>query len=146
MRPGSPELAAFAHDSRAWVSTDEADLPVAYLLVEIVDGDAHIEQVSVHPEHAHRRIGQSLIEVAADWAARQALAALTLTTYAEVPWNAPYYERLGFRILHDADLGGGLRYARRLEAARGLDRWPRVAMRLDIGSDSLQAANSQEPL
>jgi len=33
--------------------------------------------------------------------------ALTLTTFAEVPWSAPYYERCGFRPLADAELTGG---------------------------------------
>lgn len=65
--PTIAELAAFARDGRAWVSTDHADKPVAYLLVEVVDGDAHIEQVSVHPDYAHRRIGESLMDVAAAW-------------------------------------------------------------------------------
>lgn len=87
--PPLAELAAFAQDGRAWVSTDHADKPVAYLLVDVVDGDAHIEQVSVHPDYAHRRIGESLVDVAAAWAQQHGMAALTLTTYADVPWNGP---------------------------------------------------------
>ncbi len=59
----------------------------------------------------------------ADW------APLTLTTFAEVPWNAPYYRRLGFRVLDDAALTPGLRAIRAHEAALGLDAWPRVCMR-----------------
>lgn len=123
------ELAAFARGGRAWVSTDQADKPVAYLLVEVVDGDAHIEQVSVHPHYAHRRIGKSLMDVASAWAQQHGMAALTLTTYAEVPWNGPYYQRLGFRVVPANELGAGLRAVRRAETARGLDRWPRVVMR-----------------
>jgi hypothetical protein len=49
-----------------------------------------------------------------------------------VPWNAPYYERLGFRRLADADLTPGLREIRAEEAAHGLDGWPRLAMRRDL--------------
>jgi hypothetical protein len=37
------------------------------------------------------------------WAQRHGLAALTLTTFTDVPWNMPYYERLGFRHLCDID-------------------------------------------
>lgn len=55
--------------------------------------------------------------------------ALTLTTFAEVPWNAPYYERCGLRPLADAELTGGLREIRAREATYGLDRRPRVCMR-----------------
>ncbi|MFE0025627.1 GNAT family N-acetyltransferase [Amycolatopsis sp. NPDC059021] len=134
--PSIEELAAFQRAGRAWVCTDEHDRPVAYVLAEVVDGFAHIEQVSVRPSHAHRGLGRSLIDVVDAWAAEQGLAGLTLTTYATVPWNAPYYQRLNFEIVADAELSDGLRTIRRHEAARGLDAWPRVAMRraLDVHS------------
>jgi GNAT superfamily N-acetyltransferase len=127
--PGSvAELAAYQADGRAWVSVDDGDRPVAYLVAEVVDGHAHVEQVSVRPSHARRGLGSALIETLAEWARERGLAALTLTTFSAVPWNAPYYERLRFRVLEEAEIGAGLREIRRAEAARGLDAWPRVAM------------------
>lgn len=126
------DLALFQEDGRAWVVTGEADDPVAYLLVEVVDGDAHIEQVSVHPGHARQGLGRTLLDTAAAWAEERGLAALTLTTFAQVPWNAPYYERLGFQILTEDQMSGGLLRIRDREAARGLARWPRVTMRRTI--------------
>ena len=92
----------------------------------------HIEQVSVHPDSARRRVGRALIEHAAGRAAADGLAALTLTTFASVPWNAPYYLRCGFRILDDTELTPALRAIRQHEAELGLDRWPRVCMRRDL--------------
>lgn len=127
--PGSvPELAVFQQDGRAWVSVDESDRPVAYLLAEVVDGYAHVEQISVRPSHARRGLGRALIDHLDAWAAERDLPGLTLTTFTAVPWNAPYYARLRFRVLVDAELTDGLREIRRHEAARGLDAWPRVAM------------------
>ncbi|MET8997865.1 GNAT family N-acetyltransferase [Amycolatopsis sp. NPDC004169] len=127
--PGSvAELAAYQSAGRAWVSVDAEDRPVGYLVADVVDGCAHIEQVSVRPSHARRGIGRALIETLAEWAAGRGLPALTLTTFESVPWNAPYYERLRFRVIPDAEIGAGLRSIRRAEAARGLDTWPRVAM------------------
>ena len=126
--PTLGELASFQKDGRAWVVTDGADNPVAYLLVEVVDGNAHIEQVSVDPSHSRRGLGKALLDTAAAWAQERGLAALTLMTYAEVPWNAPYYERLGFQALADDRMSSGLRRIREQEAARGLARWPRVTM------------------
>ncbi|MEV6876968.1 GNAT family N-acetyltransferase [Amycolatopsis sp. NPDC051128] len=127
--PGSvAELAKYQADGRAWVSVDDGDRPVAYLVAEVVDGHAHVEQVSVRPSHARRGLGSALIETLAAWAVSRGLPALTLTTFAAVPWNAPYYERLRFRVLEDAEIGDGLREIRRAEVARGLDAWPRVAM------------------
>jgi GNAT superfamily N-acetyltransferase len=127
-------LAAFQQDGRAWVITDHADRPVAYLLVDVVDGNAHVEQVSVHPDHARQGLGRMLLDTAAAWARQHGLAALTLTTYANVPWNAPYYERLGFRIMTEDQITEGLRRIREHEQARGLARWPRVTMRRPVGS------------
>jgi GNAT superfamily N-acetyltransferase len=127
--PGSvAELAEYQADGRAWVGVDVGDRPVAYLVAKVVDGHAHIEQVSVRLSHARRGLGAALIETLAEWARSRGLPALTLTTFAAVPWNAPYYERLRFRVLPEAELGDGLRAIRRAEAARGLDAWPRVAM------------------
>lgn len=111
---------------------------VAYLLSEPVDGVEHVEQVSVHPRAARRRIGEALIEHAADRAREAGSEALTLTTYKDVPWNAPYYARIGFRVLAEAELTPGLRKIRAHEAELGLDRWPRVAMRRDLSPGGLQ--------
>jgi GNAT superfamily N-acetyltransferase len=130
--PSVEGLREYAADGRVWVRTDEADRPVAYLLAEVVDGCAHLEQVSVHPDRAHQRLGQELLEHLTAWARERGLPAITLTTYAEVPWNGRYYERLGFRFLDDAQLTPGLRRIRRAEVERGLDRWPRAAMRRDL--------------
>lgn len=100
----------------------------AYLLAEPLDGTLHVEQVSVHPDFARRRLGRALLEDAAATARRAGLPALTLTTFVEVPWNGPYYERCGFRWLAEEELTPGLRAVRRAERARGLDRWPRGCM------------------
>jgi ribosomal protein S18 acetylase RimI-like enzyme len=128
-------LAGYMLDGRAWVATTEAgdDPPVAYLIADIVDGNLHVEQVSVHPRRGRRGIGRLLLDHLAEHAAATDVPALTLTTFADVPWNAPYYVRCGFRVLADADLTPGLRAVREHEAAHGLDRWPRVCMRRDLG-------------
>jgi N-acetylglutamate synthase-like GNAT family acetyltransferase len=102
---------------------------VGYLLADPLDGNAHIEQVSVHPDHGRRGLGRSLVEHLAAWANERGMPALTLTTFADVPWNAPYYERCGFKRLSQDELTPGLRDKQEHEAARGLDRWPRVCMR-----------------
>jgi GNAT superfamily N-acetyltransferase len=131
--PGSiGELAPYAKDSRAFVAVNAADRPVGYLLLDVVDAAAHIEQVSVHPDHARRGIGRALIERAEVWARDRGLSALTLTSYLEVPWNGPYYERLGFHYLTPDEETQGLRSIRDHERQSGLDAWPRACMRRDL--------------
>ena len=131
--PSIPDLISFQQDGRAWVITDGADRPVAYLLIDMVDGNAYVEQVSVHPEHARRGLGRTLLDTAAAWAEQHGLSALTLSTYSNVPWNAPYYERLGFQIMTEDQISDGFRRLRELEQARGLAGWPRVIMRRPVG-------------
>ena len=126
------ELAAYRRAGRAWAAVGETGHLAAYLIADLVDGNVHIEQVSVHPGSARRGVGRSLLDHAAGQAAAAGIRALTLTTFSEVPWNAPYYERCGFRRLDEAELTPGLRAIRRREAERGLDRWPRVCMRRDL--------------
>lgn len=113
----------------------------AYVIVDVLDrpgpGDgpgrsAHIEQVSVDPAFAGRRLGARLIDHVADEARRRGLDAVTLTTFRHVPWNAPYYERCGFRSLADDELGPGLRRVRAREEVHGLDPVGRVCMRREL--------------
>lgn len=125
--PSVEDLAVFQSAGRCWVWDDDGTV-AAYVLAEEVDGFGHVEQVSLLPSYARRGWGRALIETVGEWAAERGLSGLTLTTFAEVPWNAPYYERLGFRVLADEEQGPRLREIRRTEIARGLDRWPRVAM------------------
>jgi GNAT superfamily N-acetyltransferase len=127
--PGSvDELTPYAADGRAFVSADADDQPTAYLLLDLVDGAAHIEQVSVHPDQARRGLGRALIDHATSWAVARGFGALTLTTYVDVPWNGPYYERLGFRYLSADEETPRLRAVRERERASGLDAWPRACM------------------
>lgn len=123
------ELARYHGSGLAWVAADDSGAPVAYLIADRVDGNLHVEQVSVHPDRARRGIGRLLLDHLADHALSEGAPALTLTTFTEVAWNAPYYARCGFRLLGDAELTPGLRLIRSRETAHGLDRWPRACMR-----------------
>jgi len=123
-------LEAYRRAGRAWVAVN--DRPVAYLIADPIDGNLHVEQVSVHPDSARRGIGRTLLDHVAGRARADGIPALTLTTFADVPWNAPYYERCGFRCLAEAELTPGLREVRDREAKHGLDRWPRVCMRREL--------------
>ena len=110
------------------VAVDAADAPVGFVRVELLDGGPHLEQVSVHPDHAGRRLGAALLSAAECWAQSQGYRRMTLTTFCEVPWNGPYYARLGWVPLPEGEWGPGLAAARQHERDLGLDRWPRQAM------------------
>lgn len=125
-------LSGYRRAGRAWVAADEYDEPVGFVVADVVDGHVHIEQVSVHPAHAGQRIGAMLLDHVAGWATDQDLAGMTLITFRGVPWNAPYYERLGFRELADSEVTPGLAA---LKAAEGGNLMARVCMLRELDYD-----------
>ncbi len=64
---------------------------------------AHLEQLSVHPDHAGRGIGRALLRAACHWAEAHGYTDLTLATYRDIPWNGPFYASEGFVELGPVD-------------------------------------------
>ena len=101
---------------------------IGYLQVEVIDGAPHLEQVSVRPKYMRQGIGTALVEAACSWAKDRGYRVITLCTFADVPWNAPFYTRLGF--IEATELTPGLRERRQAEVGYGLDRMGRrIVMR-----------------
>ena len=125
-------LTQYALDDRSWVAIDDAGSAIGYVLVDVVDGCAHIEQVSVRPDRQGEGVGRALLERVRQWAIATDRIAVTLTTFGDVPWNRPLYEHLGFRVLSETEIGPELRAVSATEALHGLDPATRVCMRLDI--------------
>ena len=69
---------------------------VGFAHVLEIDGEAHLEQLAVDPAHARQGYGRSLVEAAKVEASRRGYDRLTLRTYADVAWNAPFYVTCGF--------------------------------------------------
>jgi GNAT superfamily N-acetyltransferase len=72
------------------------DPPVGLCRIDPLDDGAHLEQLSVHPDHGRRGIGRALLRGAIGWADAHDYEELTLVTYREVPWNGPFYASEGF--------------------------------------------------
>ena len=131
-----PEDYAEAHEAgRLLVAVTETDAIIGFVRIEIVDHAAHVDQVSVHPDHQGRGVGASLLQAAERWARSQGYTRMSLTTFQDVAWNGPYYARLGWVVLPEREWGPELAAARQHERDLGLDRWPRQAMIKLLGSD-----------
>ena len=124
-------LADFLSSGRLWVAVD-GDLAVGWAAAAVVDDAAHLDQLSVLPSHGRRGLGTALVEQVCRWAASEGYAAVTLSTFRDLGWNAPFYERLGFRALGEDELTPGLVAVRAHEAELGLDVDARVVMRRDV--------------
>ncbi|MEW6733278.1 MAG: GNAT family N-acetyltransferase [Acidobacteriota bacterium] len=118
-------------DNRLWVATLYGASPVGFALVEMIDDMAHLEELDVNPQHGQRGIGTKLVKTVCEWARIKGIAAITLTTFREIPWNAPFYQKLGFRILEIEELTRGLMERIELEESHGLSRELRVVMQYD---------------
>ncbi|WP_369133069.1 GNAT family N-acetyltransferase [Modestobacter sp. I12A-02662] len=122
-----PPPASAAERARAW-RVLVAGRPVqGFAVLELVDGAVHLEQLSVHPAAGRRGIGGALLAAVVTAARESGADRVTLLTYADVPWNAPFYARHGWRV--STRLTPGLRALRAREVELGLDRHgERVAM------------------
>ncbi|WP_342024327.1 GNAT family N-acetyltransferase [Arthrobacter citreus] len=109
--------------------------PVGFARLEEVDGQAHLEQLSVHPDAAGAGVGRALVEAALTWARTRGYTSMTLCTFAGVPFNAPFYASCGFAEVRNP--GGELAALREHERQLGLDALgERVAMRADLDPSS----------
>jgi GNAT superfamily N-acetyltransferase len=115
-----------------WVARTASGEPVGFALLELVDGAVHLEEIDVDPAHGRRGIGRALLDAVVAWAEQAGHPAVTLTTFRDIPWNAPFYARAGFRVLGMGELGPELASLVHEEAARGLDPSQRVVMRRDL--------------
>ncbi len=120
---------------------DFAGRPVGFAAADIRDGYGHLMELDVLPEHAGHRLGARLVDAVCDWAGAQGCAAVTLSTFRDVPWNAPYYARMGFRELPRA-LWGHRHWRTWLAQAEGgrLDMARRCLMVIDVAADRLPVA------
>jgi len=110
-----------------WVAVDGAT-PVAFLAARATEDDLHIDEVDVLRDRQGAGLGRRLIGEAVAAARSRGCQAVTLTTFGDVPWNAPFYARLGFAIWDDPP--EAVVAIVRSEEARGLKN--RVAMRLAL--------------
>jgi GNAT superfamily N-acetyltransferase len=96
--PGTPEEFA-----AALVVLVAGDPPVGLCRIDGVGDGAHLEQLSVHPEHGRRGIGRALLRAGIEWARAHDYEELTLTTFRDVAWNGPFYASEGFVETGPAD-------------------------------------------
>ncbi|MBP7817715.1 MAG: GNAT family N-acetyltransferase [Phenylobacterium sp.] len=109
-----------------WVSEADDGTVTGFVATEPLDDALHILEMAVHQDHQRQGIGARLMAAALDHGKRASYPAATLTTFRTIPWNAPFYARLGFLILDEPS--PALQAILAEEAARGLT--DRCAMRL----------------
>jgi len=126
------QLREYQRHGGVWVAATAEGGIAAFVLSKEVDGAAYIAEIDVHPAHARQGLGRALFEVLKRQARERGYPAMLLTTFRDVPWNAPNYERWGFRVMRDDEVGPGLRAIREQETRAGLPPASRVCMVLPL--------------
>lgn len=81
------------------VAVDDDDTVTGFSHVLDLDGHWYLEQIAVHPVHGRKGIGATLLHATHAELARRGGREVTLVTYADVPWNAPFYAHHGYQVL-----------------------------------------------
>jgi len=120
---------ALIADGVAFVAELQGHGIVAFLNGEMTPEALHIWQMAVHRDQQRRGIGRKLMGAAQRFAADRGIDALSLTTFRDVPWNEPYYQRLGFITLDCEELNPRLKAILDAEERAGLPATKRCAMK-----------------
>ena len=57
---------------------------------------------------------------------------MVLSTQSDVAWNQPWYERVGFRVVPEAEWTPAMQAETKAQQREGLDWNTRVHMRIDL--------------
>lgn len=99
-----------------------------FLVAEPFRRELHIWEMDVTPAFQRRGIGAGLVRAAQIDARNTGFKALTLTTFRDLAWNAPFYARLGFEEVTALDAHIRLAGELAVEVDSGLPADRRCAM------------------
>ena len=119
-------------DARLWVALTDERTPVGFAMAGIIDGGAHLDEMDVMPGFGRQGVGTRLVRTIIDWARSDNHLELTLITFRHLPWNAPFYEKMGFEAMKSSELGKELASLLLEEGKAGIDVHKRVCMKLDL--------------
>ncbi|KAL2070512.1 hypothetical protein VTL71DRAFT_13538 [Oculimacula yallundae] len=123
-------LITIANAGYLWVAANRFDEPVGFLGGNYLSGNFHIIELSVAKEYQGRGIGSALVATMSQQVRLEGYRSITLTTFRDLPWNAPWYAKLGFEEVKVQDMGKEFEKLVDSEARHGLDPKRRCVMRM----------------
>lgn len=123
---------AFIAKQSEWVAENAASAVVGFIAARVYQSNWHIAELSVAEHWQRRGIGKRLINVVKTQAAHHGIRRLTLTTFIDVPWNAPYYRCHGFIVIPPDRLTRALQHILAQEVVMGLPAENRCAMEFKL--------------
>jgi predicted N-acetyltransferase YhbS len=115
-----------------WVAVDRNDVVVGYAIARDLDNTLYLQQIDVEPHHGRRGIGSRLVKAVCSRAKLHGYHLVSLSTFRDIPWNAPFYAKLGFRPVNEYELTPSFQQLRLKEAEVGLTISKRVIMHYQV--------------
>jgi predicted N-acetyltransferase YhbS len=106
----------------------QAERVIGFAAIRTVGRELHLAELSVKRAHQRCGVGSLLIRAMMIDARNSGYRAITLNTYRDIPWNAPFYARFGFVEVENFEGRGHLAESREEAAALGLPMDRRCAM------------------
>jgi GNAT superfamily N-acetyltransferase len=125
------KLSALVEKAQVWVACDDHQ-PVGFAICAIFGRSAFLEEIDVLSTHGRQGLATKLIEHACRWAVENGLAYMDLCTFEAVPWNGPFYRKLGFVNLPQTQWYPEVLAELKMEEEAGLPMETRVVMRLQL--------------
>jgi ribosomal protein S18 acetylase RimI-like enzyme len=122
-------LVAMAQANHLLIAANRFDQPIGFVGGEYLNGNFHIIEISVAKEFQGKGVGKALMTAMVQQVSREGYKSITLTTYKNLPWNGPWYSRIGFFEVNAQDMGKEYLDILASEAQHGLDLRSRCVMR-----------------
>ncbi len=113
-------VTSFVQTGGAFVAAHADGTVAGFALAFELDNAVHLQEMSVDPAHGRRGLGGQLLEAVASWARQRDVTRLTLSTFEDVLWNAPFYAKHGYKIMSPEQWTPGLHILREHEEHIGL--------------------------
>lgn len=124
------EWAVAVRAGLCWAADNEDGQTIGVVAARAAGEDLFVIELAVTMAEQGRGIGSALLDAVETHARRSGLRAVTLTTFRDIPWNAPAYVRRGYVRVSPENTPSYLREILAEEAANGLPPDLRCAMEL----------------
>ena len=113
---------------QVWVCSVGDSGPIGMVIVSVWGRVVYIEEMDVVPAYGRQGIGTRLLSHVCFWAASDGHERMLLSTFADIPWNGPFYRKNGFSFVSESEWSERMQLIRDEETRRGLDVSARAFM------------------
>jgi len=114
------------------VACSADDRPVGFAAVQRLQDDIYLRLLAVDPEHGRRGIGASLLALTIEIGRQQGAERCVLSTFRDVSFNQPFYQRHGFSELPRGEATLPVQQQFKADIPEGIDAAQRLLMARDL--------------